>query len=71
MGQWSYLYANTDNKKAMLDNVKADSYLLVPPPFQAKYGKYILETEYDGYGHMGGYDRDEKDLRNRKTSVSA
>lgn len=56
MGQWSYLYANTDNKKAMLDNVKADSYLLVPPPFQSKYGKYILETEYDGYGHMGGYD---------------
>ena len=56
MGMFSWKYANTDNKKAMLDNVKANSYLLVPAPFQSKYGKYILEKEYDGYGHMGGYD---------------
>ena len=58
MGQFSWLYANNGNDVhyAMLDNVRADSYLLVPPPFQAKYGKYILEKEYDGYGNMGGYD---------------
>ena len=56
MGQFSFLYADTDNKKAMLDDVEMDSYLLVPPPFQSKYGKYIKETCYDGYGNMGGYD---------------
>lgn len=56
MGQFSFLYANTDNKKAMLDDVVADSYLLVPPPFQSKYGKAIKETCYDGYGNFGKYD---------------
>ena len=54
MGQFSWLYA--DNGKQMIDNRRADSYLLVPPPFQEKYGKYIHERCYDGYGHMGGYD---------------
>jgi len=54
MGQFSWIYA--DNGKQMIDNRKADSYLLVPPPFQKRYGKYIHETCYDGYGHMGKYD---------------
>ena len=58
MGNFSWLYCDkgNDTHYAMLDDVVADSYLLVPPPFQAKYGKYILEKEYDGYGNMGGYD---------------
>lgn len=54
MGQFSWLYS--DNEKQMIDNKVADSYLLVPPPFQNKYGKYILETCYDGYGRFGNYD---------------
>lgn len=54
MGQFSWLYSNTG--KQMLDNRVADSYLLVPPPFQKKYGKYIKETCYDGYGRFDKYD---------------
>lgn len=54
MGQFSWLYSNTENQ--MLDDVIADSYLLVPPEFQDKYGKYIYESCYDGYGHFGKYD---------------
>lgn len=54
MGQFSWIYA--DNRKQMIDNRHADSYLLVPPAFQEKYGKYIHEGCYDGYGHMGKYD---------------
>lgn len=58
MGQFSWLLCDKGNDEhyAMLDNVTRDSYLLVPPPFQSKYGKYIKETCYDGYGDMGGYD---------------
>ena len=54
MGQFSWIYA--DNKKQMIDNRRADSYLLVPPAFQDKYGKFIYEGCYDGYGRMGGHD---------------
>lgn len=54
MGQFSWIYSDT--KKAMKDDVVADSYLLVPPEFQEEYGEYIKETCYDGYGNMGGYD---------------
>lgn len=54
MGQFSWVYSDT--RKAMKDNKRADSYLLVPPPFQEKYGKYILEECYDGYGHFGRWD---------------
>ena len=54
MGQFSWLYADT--KKQVLDNRVADTYLLVPQPFQEKYGEYIYEDCYDGYGHFGRYD---------------
>lgn len=54
MGQFSWIYS--DNGKQMLDDVEADSYLLVPEPFQREYGRYIKETYYEGYGIMGGYD---------------
>ena len=54
MGQFSWIYSDTD--KQLVDNKKADAYLLVPPPFQEKYGKTIYEGCYDGYGHFGKYD---------------
>lgn len=54
MGQFSWLYSDTG--KQVIDNKKADTYLLVPPPFQEKYGKAIYEWCYDGYGHFGRYD---------------
>lgn len=54
MGQFSWLYA--DNGEQMIDNRRTDSYLLVPPPYQDKYGKYIVEKCYDGYGHFDKYD---------------
>lgn len=54
MGQFSWFYSDT--KHQLLDDVYADTYLLVPKPFQEKYGKAIHETCYDGYGHFGGYD---------------
>lgn len=54
MGQFSWIYSDT--KKALLDGVPADTYLLVPKPFQEKYGKAIYESCYDGYGNFGGYD---------------
>ena len=41
MGQFSWLYSDTG--KQVIDNRKADSFLLVPEPFQEKYGKYIFE----------------------------
>ena len=53
MGQFSWLYADTG--KQMLDNHFADSYLLVPPAFQAVYGKHIKISYYDGYGNFGPY----------------
>lgn len=54
MGQFSWIYSDTE--KQVLDNKYADTYLLVPEPFQEKYGKAIYESCYDGYGHFGGYD---------------
>lgn len=54
MGQFSWIYSDT--KKQMVDDKRADSYLLVPVPFQQKYGKAIHETCYDGYGRFGKYD---------------
>lgn len=54
MGQFSWLYSDTN--KQVVDNKKADTYLLVPPPFTKKYGAAIYEGCYDGYGHFGKYD---------------
>lgn len=54
MGQFSWIYSDTN--KQLVDNKKADTYLLVPKPFQEKYGKAIYESCYDGYGNFGRYD---------------
>lgn len=54
MGQFSWLYSDTN--KQVLDGVAADTYLLVPKPFQSKYGKSIYESSYRGYGDFGGHD---------------
>lgn len=54
MGQFSWIYSDTN--KQLIDNKMADTYLLVPKPFQDKYGQAIHEECYDGYGHFGGYD---------------
>jgi len=54
MGQFSWIYSDTN--KQVIDNKKADTYLLVPKIFQEKYGKAIYESCYDGYGRFGGYD---------------
>jgi len=39
----------------MVSGRLCDGYLLVPPPFQEKYGKFIKTACYDGYGHFGSY----------------
>ena len=54
MGQFSWIYSDTN--KQLVDNRRADTYLLVPKPFQEKYGKAIYESCYDGYGRFGRYD---------------
>lgn len=54
MGQFSWIYS--DSKEQLLDDVEHDTYLLVPPKFQDKYGEYIYEPCYEGYGEFGGYD---------------
>lgn len=54
MGQFSWIYSDTN--KQVIDNKEADTYLLVPKPFQEKYGRVIYESCYDGYGHFGRYD---------------
>ena len=54
MGRFSWIYSDTNYQ--LLDDVYANTYLLVPKPFQKEYGKAIHETCYDGYGHFGGYD---------------
>ena len=54
MGQFSWIYSDT--KKQVLDDKYANTYLLVPKPFQNKYGKAIYESCYDGYGRFGEYD---------------
>ena len=52
MGQFSWLDCK-DNKKAVLDDVRADVYLLIPAAFG---GGHHHETRYDGYGNFDGYD---------------
>ena len=54
MGQFGWIYSDTNEQ--LIDNRKADTYLLVPKPFQEKYGKAIYESCYDGYGRFGRYD---------------
>lgn len=54
MGQFSWIYSDTE--KQVIDNRKADTYLLVPKAFQKEYGKAIYESCYDGYGRFGMYD---------------
>ena len=54
MGQFSWMYSDTGRQ--VLDGISADTYLLVPTPFQEKYGKAIFESCYDGYGNFGRYD---------------
>lgn len=54
MGQFSRIYANT-NRNIRVGEFK-NSYLLVPKPFQDKYGEVIIERCYDGYGRYGSYD---------------
>lgn len=54
MGQFSWIYSDTN--KQLVDDKRADTYLLVPKPFQQKYGKAIYESCYDGYGRFGQYD---------------
>lgn len=54
MGQFSWIYSDTN--KQLIDNRFADTYLLVPKPFQNKYGKAIYEECYDGYGRFDRYD---------------
>ena len=54
MGPFSWLYSDTN--KQVLDDVEADTYLLVPKPFQNEYGTSIYESGYNGYGNFGKYD---------------
>jgi len=54
MGQFSWIYSDTN--KQVINDRKADTYLLVPKAFQDKYGKAIYEGCYEGYGEFGGYD---------------
>lgn len=54
MGQFSWIYSDTN--KQVVDDKKADTFLLVPKTFQHKYGKAIHEDCYDGYGNFGGHD---------------
>lgn len=54
MGCYSWIYADTN--KAMKCGKVTSSYLLIPPPFQEKYGEYIHISCYDGYGHFKKYD---------------
>ena len=56
MCEFSWMYANRNNREAMKNNVKHDSYLLVPPEFYDQYGEAIYEGCYNGYGRMGEYD---------------
>lgn len=54
MGEFSWIYSDTN--KQVLNQKITDTYLLVPKPFQKKYGKAIHEGCYFGYGDFGGYD---------------
>lgn len=48
MGQFSWMFADTDNQKAL--NVNGKAYVLCPD------GIVIFEECYDGYGRFGGND---------------
>ena len=48
MGQFSWMYADTNNEEALLEGGTA----YVPLP----NGETIEEHDYDGYGHFGGHD---------------
>ena len=48
MGQFSWMFADTDNKVNLLEGESA--WLLQPN------GKHIFESDYNGYGDFGGYD---------------
>lgn len=48
MGQFSFMYADTDNQKAL--RVGGEAYVLCPD------GTVIHEDCYDGYGRFGGKD---------------
>lgn len=52
MGQFSWLDCK-DNSKQILDDVPADTYLLIPKEFG---GGSFHETCYEGYGMFGGHD---------------
>ncbi|MCM1246664.1 MAG: hypothetical protein NC293_13580 [Roseburia sp.] len=54
MGQFSWIYSDTN--KQIINDKRADTYLLVPDPFQKKYGEYIYESCYEGYGKFGNHD---------------
>lgn len=51
MGQFSWL--DCQDRRQILDNIKADVYVLIPEEFG---GGHIHERCYDGYGHFGGED---------------
>lgn len=55
MGQFSWMDCKND-KRAILDNISVDVYVLVPKEFREQYGVRIHEGCYDGYGHFGSYD---------------
>jgi hypothetical protein len=52
MGQFSWLDC-VDDKRAILDDVRKTSYVLIPKEFG---GGHIAEPCYDGYGNFGGTD---------------
>lgn len=54
MGKISWMYSDTNNQ--VLDYVEADTYLLVPKPFQNEYGEAIYESCYRGYGDFDEHD---------------
>ena len=51
MGQFSWLDCIT--REQILDDVRRDSYVLIPKEFG---GGHIKESCYDGYGNFGGHD---------------
>lgn len=58
MGFFSWKTSDTDKSISNTYSKRGTFpvYLLVPKEFQNKYGKYIEEKEYEGYGVFGGFD---------------
>lgn len=54
MGQFSWIYSDTN--KQVICSRETDTFLLIPKPFQHKYGKAIYESCYEGYGEFGEHD---------------